>query len=267
MIGLFELGNSTIKFAIADENELQIQNVERWHYRNHLNELASYLTKKMAKLPRIEHVWISSVAEKNIGEILRQVLNKNGVERISVIETCSQLLGLSNCYSEPKRLGVDRWLKLIAVWRQYKSAAIIIDVGTALTIDVLADDGKHLGGYISPGLGLMRESLLSRTNFEFDHEKSSNICNINALKELACDTESAVLRGTLYSIVSWIDRIVASIEMSPRLSKNNSLIQVITGGDAQSVLPLLEKEKPQQQYKLETNLTLIGMLTVAMSEL
>lgn len=72
--------------------------------------------------------------------------------------------GVSNAYATPGRLGVDRWLALIAAYRQCLSAVLVVDIGSALTIDLVDGAGLHRGGYIMPGPRLMADALLRATD-------------------------------------------------------------------------------------------------------
>jgi type III pantothenate kinase len=67
--------------------------------------------------------------------------------------------GVVNGYQQPEKLGVDRWLAILAAKAQTPSACIIVDCGSAITVDLVTSQGEHLGGYIAPGLRLMREAL------------------------------------------------------------------------------------------------------------
>lgn len=71
--------------------------------------------------------------------------------------------GVRNAYIEPQSLGVDRWLAILAIKARGEHSAVIIDIGTACTIDVL-DRGQHLGGYIFPGMRLARNALITNTD-------------------------------------------------------------------------------------------------------
>lgn len=74
--------------------------------------------------------------------------------------TVTPALGGVRCgYPEPSRLGVDRWLGVVAAWRQVRAATAVVGAGTAATFDYVAEDGCHQGGYIAPGLALMRRAL------------------------------------------------------------------------------------------------------------
>lgn len=76
--------------------------------------------------------------------------------------------GVSNGYDHPARLGADRWVSLIgARWRMLAAVgpggaprpALVVMVGTAVTVDALDADGRFLGGLILPGFGMMQRAL------------------------------------------------------------------------------------------------------------
>ncbi len=76
------------------------------------------------------------------------------------IHALPQQCGVRNGYTLPGTLGADRWAALIGARRRHPlGAALVISVGTAVTIDCLADDGRFLGGVILPGFGLMLRAL------------------------------------------------------------------------------------------------------------
>ena len=71
---------------------------------------------------------------------------------------------MTSGYRDPERLGVDRWLALIAARERSKQPTVIVDAGSACTIDLLDSEGRHLGGYILPGLTAMGEALVRGTH-------------------------------------------------------------------------------------------------------
>lgn len=72
--------------------------------------------------------------------------------------------GVRNAYTQPEQLGVDRWLAVIGAHALERGAVCVVSAGTALTIDGIDADGRHLGGIIVPGLDLMISSLLRSTS-------------------------------------------------------------------------------------------------------
>lgn len=77
--------------------------------------------------------------------------------------TAAQSGDLVNSYAEPERMGVDRWLAMVAARARCRERFCVVDAGSALTIDLVAADGRHEGGYIIPGTALMARSLLADT--------------------------------------------------------------------------------------------------------
>lgn len=71
---------------------------------------------------------------------------------------------IRHCYPEPSRLGVDRWLAMLGARHIQQGNLLVVDAGTALTLDLLSDSDQHQGGYIVPGLNTARETLFSRTD-------------------------------------------------------------------------------------------------------
>ena len=83
------------------------------------------------------------------------------VHRAAAQTTC---LGLVSSYDEPERMGVDRWLAMLAANVHNEGALCVIDAGTAVTVDLVSAEGTHEGGYILPGADLMRRALSSETD-------------------------------------------------------------------------------------------------------
>ena len=164
----------------------------------------------------------------NRDEIATTIRESYGID--AEFATTSACLGGVRCgYHEPERLGVDRWLALVAAWRQVRTETVVIGVGTAVTVDFVHADGRHEGGYIAPGLGLMRDVLVRRAaNIclppSVPVEKVPNACG-NAVPR---DTTSAVLVGTSTMLLAFaqatIEDFAARREMRPAV--------FVAGGDA-----------------------------------
>ncbi|MCS3469624.1 type III pantothenate kinase [Pseudomonas sp. JUb42] len=73
------------------------------------------------------------------------------------------LAGVENGYDDYARLGLDRWLALVGAFNHARKACLVIDLGTAVTSDFVDAEGRHLGGFICPGLPLMRNQLRTHT--------------------------------------------------------------------------------------------------------
>ena len=159
-------------------------------------------------------------------------------------EATPELAGVICGYEEPARLGVDRWLALVAAWNAVRRAVAVVDLGTAATLDFVAADGRHQGGYIVPGLGLMAAALARDT------------AGVRVAGDLAPDlapgrnTAQAVRRGSTAMLLDFIEASVgrfASVAGGPPAV-------FLTGGDAE----LLAGRLPFA-LRLEPDLVLDGL--------
>jgi type III pantothenate kinase len=141
--------------------------------------------------------------------------------------------GVTNAYAEPWRLGVDRWLALLGARELFPGQALcLVSVGTALTLDLLARNGRHRGGAIVPGPELMVRALLERTA-GIRRRARGGAGSARGL--YARDTRAAVEAGARHACVGLIERALAEGER--RLGETPAL--VISGGGAGRLLPLL----------------------------
>lgn len=108
-----------------------------------------------------EQVWVASVAGEEQEAELNQAFA--GLD-VWFARSTEQACGVRNSYSQPQRMGVDRWLAMLAAWNKVGDAVCVVDAGSALTIDFVSGEGVHLGGYILPGLDSMERALLSDTD-------------------------------------------------------------------------------------------------------
>lgn len=108
--------------------------------------------------------------------------------------------GLRCAYAVPRRLGVDRWLALVAAWRERQGRCLVVSAGTALTLDRLEADGRHAGGLIAPGLAAMRAGLFAAAPGLRRHRGGP------AGAGLAADSPQAIASGTLQALVALVER-------------------------------------------------------------
>ncbi|KKO43806.1 pantothenate kinase [Arsukibacterium ikkense] len=126
--------------------------------------------------------------------------------------------GVTNCYAEPHLLGVDRWLGLLGTQQLLaKQSAMIVDAGTALTIDWLDSNGMHQGGWIMPGLRLQQQSVVQQTAKVFNKEL------LDARVIPGKETTSCLQNGCLAAVIG-------AIRQGWILGKAEHLL--LTGGDA-----------------------------------
>ena len=213
---LIDSGNSRLKWALLDAKghlttfAIINQNLTRTQL---IAEWSAYL------LPEL--VLISSVASNTLLSLLTEVITDLWPNvQISVVKTQAQAYGVSNAYKEANRLGVDRWLAVIAAHHYYPGDSCIVDCGTAITVDVINADGTHQGGLISPGLVLMKKALAQDTA-SLPYDSTSFPVG------LANTTGAGIYNGTLYAAVGLIERVLRQQPTETQL--------IMTGGDAELI--------------------------------
>lgn len=219
MILELDIGNSRIKWRTL---AAQGQPVARGHLsRRDLPGAVSW--GELLPVQSVRRMRVSNVAGPEVAAHLdrwaRDVLGI--VPEYARATAC--IAGVTSGYREPEKLGVDRWLALLAAWHELGRACVIVDAGTAVTVDVLDDVGTHQGGYIVPGLRLMLDALLSGT--------SGVRLSAGPVASLAAGhgTSDAVLRGCTAMTVALIERTRSGSELP----------LVLTGGDAELLAPWL----------------------------
>jgi type III pantothenate kinase len=176
-----------------------------------------------------EKVAAVSVAPASVlDELTRLVEQKWGVETL-VLQSLREQLGVKNSYIDPQQLGSDRWAALVAARRETKQPVCVIDCGTAVTVDAMNQQGEFIGGSIFPGLGLLRQSLSVGTAAISAGSGNEEGCQ-------ATSTEDGVMSGTRYGLAGAISRIVAE----HRSMLGDDMLSILTGGNAESIIPLLD---------------------------
>lgn len=110
--------------------------------------------------------------------------------------------GLRCGYDNPALLGIDRWLALLACWARISRRAVVVDAGSALTIDVL-DGRRHQGGYILPGVRLMAKALgVGTWGVKVQDQIFSGLMP-------GSDTAHAVNNGSVLAAVAAVEKVAA----------------------------------------------------------
>lgn len=143
-----------------------------------------------------------------------------------------QLNGVSNGYTDYQRLGMDRWLALVAGYELAGRACIVIDLGTAVTSDLVDDQGRHLGGFIAPGSKLLRSALLQHTRLiRYEDKASWDLVEPSP----GMNTAEAVECGCGLMLSGFVQE---QLRVARRLLGDDPAV-ILTGGDAQAVVALL----------------------------
>ena len=176
---------------------------------------------------RIEKIVISSVVPSSV-----PILNAY----------CEKYLGLSPLwinpdsvkklmpilYHNPNEVGADRIVNAVAAYRKYKTALIVIDFGTATTLDVISEKGEYIGGAIVPGVMISAEALFQR---------ASRLPRVEIFKApdtvIGRDTIDSIKSGIIYGNAAMVDgmveRMAGEMNSKPRILATGGIATLISG--------------------------------------
>lgn len=193
---LFDLGNSRLKFAsLAPDGrvgavEARAHDDGDW----------------CADLPSGGTAWVCAVASPVLSLELLQALARR-FRRVSIARTHASFAGVRVAYAQPGRLGVDRFLAMLGARAIGPGPWLLVGVGTALTLDLLAADGTHAGGRIAPSPAVMRAAL---------HARASHLpVEGGRYVEFAADTQDALASGCEGAALGLVERSLAQARGLP----------------------------------------------------
>jgi len=187
----------------------------------------------------------SNVAGPRVREALESACAHAGIA-LHVIQSQAEQLGVRNGYREPSQLGTDRWAALVAAHGDAAQNQLVVNVGTALTIDALAGDGRFLGGLIVPGPALMRRSL--------DRGTADLRLTEGEYSDFPRATPDAITSGAIHACAGAVERMAAVMaEQGVEPARI-----VLSGGAAAELAPHLPIE-----VAIRENLVLDGLVLIA----
>ncbi|MCJ7956120.1 MAG: pantothenate kinase [Pseudomonas sp.] len=171
---------------------------------------------------------VSVRASEETGKLVETLQEAFGVT-VSCAASAREMAGVRNGYEEYERLGLDRWLAMLGGFKLAPGACLVLDFGTAATADFIAADGEHLGGFICPGMPLMRSQLRTHTRkIRYDDAAAEQ-----AMERLSPGrtTVEAVERGCALMLRGFV---LTQLELARRYWGDDFTV-FLTGGDADLV--------------------------------
>lgn len=231
---LIDAGNTRLKWALAaGAHWLRSGAVE--------TGVPQALAQQLAGLSDVREIRVSNVAGEAVArEICALKLGPHGApEFLRATAFCA---GVHNAYARPAQLGSDRWAALIAAWQMEARACLVVNAGTATTIDVLRADGTFIGGLIVPGIELMQRSLIERTQLPVESGHYADFPD---------NTANALFSGAIQATCG------AIVRQHALLAEPEAPV-LLSGGAAAQLRPHL-----QLPVRLVDNLVLQGLNLVA----
>jgi type III pantothenate kinase len=259
MLLTIDAGNTRTKWAIFDRNG------EITRHGACINDQLSNIDLSPKSLG-YERVIISNVAGKEHASRLENLLTNHGLPIRWVIashEACNVING----YAKVETLGTDRWASLIAAWHIKHAPCVVVNAGTAVTIDALqkqsGDDqqGEFLGGMILPGLKLMQTSL-GLGAAQLPVQDAGQNFNENAQADIfAKSTTQAINAGAMYAITGAIEYMANALE-----AECGQTPFIILGGGNAPVIQSYLTDAVTNPTVIVDNLVLKGLYLLERSE-
>lgn len=226
---LIDVGNSRIKWALWRKGKLGKQQALP------LDEAdpSRLATRVLKSVPgkSLERVVVSSVAGDGINSALSGAAERLAGIKPEFVTSQRRAARVTTRYEEPWRLGVDRFVAAIGAHHiAGKRPVVVVDIGTAMTIDLVDEKGVHRGGSIVPGPELMVKSLLKNTNGI--QRRSRGGAGGRGL--FGRSTRAAIEQGARFAASAIIDRAYEEA----RATLGKAPLVLLTGGAAARVAPV-----------------------------
>lgn len=236
MLLCIDCGNTRLKWGMHDGEHWRAQGALALHDIDRLPQT-------FAGQPRPTRVIACNVASETTGAAIEAAVKKLGLMPVWA-KSCAEQCGVKNSYDNPGQLGVDRWMALIGARHLHDAACLVVNAGTATTVDVLDAEGVFQGGLIMPGVNLMQAALARDT--------ARLPLATGGFSRLPRNTADAIVSGTLLATTGAIALMFERVAPSP------GAMCLLSGGAAGLVESLLNVP-----LRRVDNLVLDGLRCVA----
>jgi type III pantothenate kinase len=243
---LIDIGNTRIKWARCERGALQPQSAAV-----HAGWTAQTLIETILQTgAAADRVLVSNVGGPRMAEVVRAGLAQTWKVEPEFVTSSAAAGGVRNAYPQPANLGVDRWLAVIGAHALERGAVCVVSAGTALTIDGIDADGRHLGGLIVPGPDLMISSLLRNTSEIAQRAQQGSTTD----GLFADNTLGAIRQGAEHALGALVERAFQA--MSRELDQAPKLL--LTGGASDRL-----EHAIGLPYRVVPDLVLQGLAVIA----
>lgn len=235
---LVDMGHTRTKWCWFDDNKLY----DLASCNTDLNVVYEKLTSMLSG-EKVASMTVSCVVDGDARDTFMKICERMSVGRLIWLSHSTQnQFSVTTKYSEPVALGIDRLIVCSAAHEIVRDKVIVIDAGSATTIDYVSTDGVHVGGVIMPGMrasvGCM-SNMIPRLNAG---EMSANVTHLNPVQT---DTQSGLIHGGIYAWCGGINMVVS--EIINGVSEGECDL-FVTGGDAAMLSLHLRYEHSVDDY-------------------
>lgn len=252
MILLIDIGNTNVVLGIyKNQNKIKSWRLETRQTKTmdeYGSQIESILNHENISADDIKDIVIGSVVptlQQTFKSLCKEYLNKTPI----VIGENTRT-GMKIKYENPKEVGADRIANSVAMAENYKLPAILIDMGTAITFDVVSENKEYLGGAIAPGMKISSDALFEKTS------KLPRVEFVEPNGSIGRTTDEAIKSGLFYGYVGLVDNIIENIIKD--LKKDQKDVSIISTGGYSDII----SEKSKFITKVDKDITLDGMLII-----
>lgn len=249
---LVDVGNSAVKWRLlTGSKDADVSEMSHQYYPANIN--SSFFNDCWRELDYPARIVVSCVAHKEVWQSLAQSCEELWGVKAEKISSEKENFGLINAYKKPAELGSDRWCAMIGACREIQSDLVVVSCGSAITVDVISYEdnqqiANHLGGYILPGLAMMKNSLGTQTA-EVNIDTKVSALSLTP----ASSTTGCVNAAVHLAAVKLIESVV-----NQQLDKSKKLQCLLAGGDADIVAEFLSIK-----YIMMPDIVLRGLAYIA----
>jgi type III pantothenate kinase len=233
-----DAGNSRIKWALHDRTVV---------VREGAVVLADLglLDAAWAALPAVDTIVVANVAGDPVRAGLQKLFARWRAEPRWIVATAGQC-GVVSRYDNPSQLGADRWAALIGARRLVSGSCLVVNAGTAMTVDALSAQGEFLGGIIIPGFDLMHQALAANT--------AGLSSERGGFTQFPRNTADAITSGAIQALCGAVERMRAAMTADGHLEP-----RVLIGGGAAEMVA----QRLGTPFNVADKLVLEGLVLIA----
>jgi type III pantothenate kinase len=229
---LVDMGNTRLKWALAREDVILESSLGR-------GLAADFFAACGAPEGRPERILLSSVAAEQVTADFIRSCSERLELKVTRLRSERQSAGIVNGYTDPSALGVDRWLAIIGAAHAHGMPIVVMDLGTATTLDAVDASGRHLGGLILPGPQLMLKSLAGATAMQVptglreaaESPGRAGESGVAPARATSAAIQEGVFAAQVGALSQFLRHVSTELGAEPKL--------VLTGGAAEGILARL----------------------------
>ena len=208
MLLAVDVGNTNLKIGVFKDEEL----IATWHLFTDVYKTADEYTILLSNMLQGAGITMDNINGAIVSCVAPQLLYIfEGLCRRSfgfrpLIVGAGIRTGVKLNYDNPREVGADRVVNAVAAHHLYKGQLIVIDFGTATSLEVVSADGDFLGGAVAPGIGISAEALFKQTAMLPRVELHS------PGQAIGKNTVAAMQSGLIYGYVGLIEGLVARMK-------------------------------------------------------